>query len=342
MDLALHQQRVDDGADVIHHHVFHHVERTGVRIDFDLADVAAVRERRLVRRGDRGRAEPITDVVRQRAGAERELGHVLDADVAVGAGHGERAVGEFDVALVRLQRHGGEELGALDHQIGGATQRRAARHQRARAERATAMAHLIGIAEHVAHPVRIDAEEIDDHLPERGLVALAVIVRAEQHGDVAVRVELDFRAFVAGIAERPAGNFDRMHDADAAQLAAAARFGAALLEAVPVGVLQRHGDVAGEVAGIVGEHQSGLERQLLVADHIAPAQRHAVDPHVERGLIDHPLDGEGRLRPPRAAIGRRRLRMGVDALHLDVDMRRAIDAGEPAEIVGHRMRRVER
>ena len=43
-DLALEQQRIDHGADVVDHAVFHDLDLAGLRIDLDLADVHAVRE----------------------------------------------------------------------------------------------------------------------------------------------------------------------------------------------------------------------------------------------------------------------------------------------------------
>jgi hypothetical protein len=44
MDLALEQHRVEHGADVVDHAVAHDLDLAGLRVDLDLADVAAVGE----------------------------------------------------------------------------------------------------------------------------------------------------------------------------------------------------------------------------------------------------------------------------------------------------------
>ena len=41
-DLSVQQQRIDHGADVVDHAVAHDLDRAGLRIDLELADVAAV------------------------------------------------------------------------------------------------------------------------------------------------------------------------------------------------------------------------------------------------------------------------------------------------------------
>jgi hypothetical protein len=56
------------------------------------------------------------------------------------------------------------------------------------------------------------------------------------------------------------------------------------------------------------------------------------------GLLDDPLDDEGRFRPPGAAIGIDRCRIGVDRVDLAIDRRNVVLAGEQrrVEIGGHR------
>ena len=62
-------------------------------------------------------------------------------------------------------------------------------------------------------------------------------------------------------------------------------------------------------------------------------------PVIARRLVNQPLQRVVRLRPPGAAIGPGRHRVGEDALHVDLDVRDRIHAGETArEIVGLDMR----
>ena len=77
-----------------------------------------------------------------------------------------------------------------------------------------------------------NAEHITDDLGEHGLMALAVIVRAGEHGDVARGIDADIGAFEqaaarAKLARYPRGcqtaSLDIGDDADAAQLAAPCR-----------------------------------------------------------------------------------------------------------------------
>ena len=42
MQLAFHQQRIDDGAEIVDRGVFHHLDDAGLRIDLDLGDMAAI------------------------------------------------------------------------------------------------------------------------------------------------------------------------------------------------------------------------------------------------------------------------------------------------------------
>src|SRR4029453_14676446 len=68
------------------------------------------------------------------------------------------------------------------------------------------------------------------------------------------------------------------------------------------------------VAGVVREPGDGRVRELLVLDPVAAGQLDRVHRQPGGQLIHDPLDDEGRLRPPGAAVGVGRRLVGEDAL----------------------------
>ena len=102
MDLAVNNERIDGAADVVDRGVVDELDGAGLWVDFDLADLAAVRETRL---GDglvafsRERALQIGRQIGALGGGAR---HVEQTDRMVGALHGEASVLEFDVSGARL------------------------------------------------------------------------------------------------------------------------------------------------------------------------------------------------------------------------------------------------
>ena len=179
----------------------------------------------------------------------------------------------------------------------------------------------------------IDAEPVADDLLERGLVALALVVRAGEQRDRAAAIETDFGALGA----RRRGPLDGVGHADAAQLAALARFRAALLEALDVGQLQRLFHDVGEVAGVVGEGEPGLVRHRVRRDRVLPPQLRRIDAELVGGEIDHALDDVGGLGPAVAAIGPHRIGVGEHRGDVDIERRRLVDAGQRAEIADERL-----
>ena len=79
-------------------------------------------------------------------------------------------------------------------------------------------------------------------------MALAVVERAGDDGDVAVGFEADAAHFLG----RRRGDLEIVADAQPAQLAARLALGLALLEARDVGHLQRLVEERGELAAVVG------------------------------------------------------------------------------------------
>ena len=75
-----------------------------------------------------------------------------------------------------------------------------------------------------------------------------------------------------------------------------------------------------KLAGVEGGADRGLERNGRGRDQIALADLDRVDAGDARGLIDQPLDQVIGLRASGAAIGAGRHRVGVDALHADIEL----------------------
>ena len=84
MDLALQRQPVDDSADIVDDDVAQHLGRSGLGIDLDFADVAAVGEVGDLRREARDLVEPGFEPLRQAGRLIGRLGHLLERDGAVG------------------------------------------------------------------------------------------------------------------------------------------------------------------------------------------------------------------------------------------------------------------
>ena len=134
-------------------------------------------------------------------------------------------------------------------------------------------------------------------LPERRLMPLAVIVGAEQHGQVAARIEPHLGEFLARPPERSGGDFDRVGDAAGRAACRCARIPARRL-AKPFQSAASSGKlhILLELAAVVGEDEPGLERHRVRRNEIAPPDLDAVDAELVGGDIDHLLDRQRRLR----------------------------------------------
>ena len=108
--------------------------------------------------------------------------------------------------------------------------------------------------------------------------------------------------------------------------------GAPRREAVRVGELERHVHVLGELAAVVDEGEPGAERHRFGRDRVAPAQLGRIDADVVGREIDHALDHVGRLGAPVAAVGPHRIGVGEHRRDIGVDRRRAINAGDRADV----------
>src|SRR5262249_19214738 len=154
---------------------------------------------------------------------------------------------------------GGDRFGLSGDPLGGRVDRRSADGGRARAAGALADEHLIGVALDVVDLVRVEPEAVAYDLLEDRLVALAL-------GDAGggQRARAGFVEPDLGPLEALCGRaLDGVGEADAAQLAALARFGAPALEACEIGERERHVHALLELATVVGEGESGFERHGL-------------------------------------------------------------------------------
>ena len=226
----------------------------------------------------------------------------------------------------------GRDLLALrDDLVDRLHDRRAADRDRARAVGAHAEEDAPGVAVDDVHVLDRHAEPVGDDLRERGLVSLAVGVRAGEHRHRSRGMHAD----LAGL-EQPGARAERARDvggrdaagldvgrvAQPAQLAAPLGVLAARLEAGDVRDLQRLGERRLVVAGVVEQRDRRLVGELL--DEIAPADLGRVDLQLARGGFDEALDDVGGFRPARAAVRVHRRGVGEDRGDLAVDHRRRV------------------
>src|ERR1700730_3114826 len=115
MQLALDDQRIDHGAEVVHASVSYDLDHAGIGVELDLADVAAI--------GEGGRSGPVAHManVERRRSALRQidpgaqlLRELHDRDRSVGAGDDKTTLPELDVADRPIDRdHGARAEAAL-------------------------------------------------------------------------------------------------------------------------------------------------------------------------------------------------------------------------------------
>ena len=189
-----------------------------------------------------------------------------------------------------------------------------------------------------------------DDLRERRLVALAVAVRAGEDGDLAGRMHAHLagleqagaRAERAGdVRRRDAAGLDVGRVAEAAQLAALAptaalRAGKPATSAISIAL----SSVRVVVADVVGQRRPASRTGSSVMK-LLPPDLGRVHLHLARRLLDDALDDVGRLGPAGAAVGVDRRGVGEHRLHLAVDRRRRVLAGEQRRVEDRRHARRE-
>ena len=103
-------------------------------------------------------------------------------------------------------------------------------------------------------------------------------------------------------------------------------------EASSVCHLKGAAHIAFEFAGVVVVVERRLVRKRVRRNDIAPPKFDFVDAHLSSRLVDHPLNGESRLRPSGAAIGVGRRTVCEDADDIDMDSWGPVDPCYAAEI----------
>ena len=237
---------------------------------------------------------------------------LVDADAAVGAGDGEAAVLELDVAFRGFQQVRGELLALGDDLVADQDDGAAAHGGRARAARAHAERDGVGVALDELDPVA-DRRRAGppgsasgwwrDPGRARSSRSRRSCRRADRSGSR--RSRWSGSAACSMVLERP---MPRSMPRFAASLRRASK---------PVQSRERHGavHVLLEPPAVVGEGERRLVGHRLRRDGVAAAQLGRIDLHLVGGDVDQPLDHVGRLRPAGAAIGRGAMRVGEHAGH---------------------------
>ena len=114
MDLAVHDHRIDRAPDIVDRAVANQLDRAGLRIDFDLADMATIGKGGEVHGLVALRAEFPAQLIGEVAALDRGAGHREDPDRAVGALHAELAAGELEIGRRGLQHMAGDAQPLFD------------------------------------------------------------------------------------------------------------------------------------------------------------------------------------------------------------------------------------
>ena len=133
VDLALQQQRIDDAAEIVDHSVAVDCRRTGIGIDLDLDDVAAVGKGLRRRHADVRGVESGLHARRQSCRIARRFRHFENIETQIGAGHAESPVGEHDVLRRDFEKMRGKLRALLDDRLARLIQRSPGDGERARA-----------------------------------------------------------------------------------------------------------------------------------------------------------------------------------------------------------------
>ncbi len=312
MHLALDDHVIDDAADVVDARQGDHHDLAGSLVDFDLANLGAVRpggcRRGLCRR------DPDDSLRLARC-------RLAERDRPVGAGDPEAPVAELDVARSRLERLGGELLAAGDRAPPGCHRRRPSDERRARAHAADA-GREIRIALHYLYILQRHTQKLGNKLAISRLQALPHRLGAGKHGDRAIAFDLDVHRLGA---DRRAGPLEVAGEAAPAQLCVLQARGFSFLEIFPVRGSQNLLEHPRELAVVVPVIEVRAVRELLGPDEVAAPYLRRVDLHLAGGALDQPLHEEVGFRTARAAVRSGRHRVGEHALHVEVDRGHVIE-----------------
>ena len=347
MHLAFDDHGVHDLAEVVHGHELVDAHHAGFGIHFHFADVGAGRVgevRRIVERFFRKPGlQLLQRIVRRHIGGERHLG---EGERLVGIHHAERAILERDLIFLRFQHVRRDFLAFGDDLVARLHQRGTAHRERARTVGAEGVVRPAGVAVQHRHVLERHAELVRDDLRERGFVALAVAVRAGGDGDGAGHVHAHFAHFKqthAGaqgkrhLRGREAAGFNVAGEADAALLAVRFGFRPAVGKAGVVRVGEGFVQTRVVVAGVVGEGDGGFVRKVARLDEVAAAQIRGIHADFPRRGFHQPFHHVGGFRPAGASVRIHRRGVGEQRLHLHMDGRRLVLAGQQraVKVGGH-------
>ncbi len=253
----------------------------------------------------------------------------------IGALHPEAPLGELDVGGSRLEQPRRDPAAARHDLVRRPGHHHRAQPHRAAGVRAAAERRLIGVAGDQTHLLVRDAEPLHEQLRKAGLVALAGRQGSQHDVDPPLGMHRDLRA----LARHAGVELDVVAETDAPVAAARSGFGAARLEARPVG--QRHHAVLGRriVAAVVEQAERIAVRHGGGGHEVAPPQRHAIEAVAPGGQIDRALDDEHHLRPAGGAIGRGRRRVAQHRAPVHHHRRHVVHAGGHADALGQRNER---
>src|SRR5712675_2380388 len=219
MHLAMHDHRIDRPPAIIDCGVAHDLDNSGIGVDLDLADMAAI--------GEGGEVDGLiahalqwaAQILRQIGPLQPSARDLEDPDGAVGALDLEPPAGERDVLDRRLQHMAGDAQPLLDDLVRGVEHDDAAEPQRPAGMRAAADRDAVGVAGDQLDAVDRHAEPFGDQLREAGLVALALRRGADHNLDGAAHRAIRLHRDLGLLARRAGRGVDVIGDADAAALA---------------------------------------------------------------------------------------------------------------------------
>src|SRR6185503_7548194 len=259
VELAFDDGVVDHRAEIVHCEIRDNLRRAGRRIDLDLGNVAAVRERRaeLAFGGDADRLR---------------LGDVTQLERALHVFRAEHAPGVFHLRGLDAKLESGGGAAVLDQFLRGEMTDAARAHRRARAAGMVALqlVLLLRRALHDLHALERDAQRVRYDHRERGFVTVTLRLGLRVHGDVAGSIEQHLDVVFRRRARTSV--LDHGRNSDAAQLALFLGLRPALRVAFPVGELQRLLQHARQVRVFVDRAGRRLVGKSLRRDEIAPAQ----------------------------------------------------------------------
>ena len=337
VNLAFDDHGVHDVAKIVHGNELLDVDDAGFGIDLHFADMRPGRigEVRRIVEGFFGKPRlQVWRIVGRDVGRER---HLAKGKRLIGVRDFETAFVEGHLILAGFQHVGGDLLALGDDLVGRLDDGGTAHRQRTRAVGAERVVRATGVAVQHGDVLERNPQLVRNDLRERGFVALAVAVRAGDHGDRAGNVHAHLahleqpHASAKGerhLRRRKAARFDVAGKADAALLALLFRSRLAGPEASVVGVRQRFVQAGLVVADVVGERDGRLVGKIARLNEVAAADVGGIHVQFPRRRFHQAFHNVGGLGASSASVGIHRRRVGEERKHFHVDGRGFVLAGQ--------------